>query len=115
MQVAVAGVKHVRAAQRVLLLHLGDEVEHLAQALARNGAVHAVVIRRDASDRRERSLAPRPEAKPLGLVSRDGATYGAGLLQHRLHARDLVLYLGFGAIGLAEQDRSRLEVITRRH
>src|SRR4051812_39606981 len=42
MQVAVAGMEYVRAAQAVFLLQAGDELEHLAKALARDRAVHAV-------------------------------------------------------------------------
>jgi len=69
MQVAVAGVENVRAAQAVFLLHRADELEHLAQALARDRAVHAVIVGRDAPDGWKRALAPRPEAQPLGLVA----------------------------------------------
>src|SRR5882672_6793954 len=41
VQVAVAGVEYVGAAQAMLLFHLGDRAQHRAELLARDGAVHA--------------------------------------------------------------------------
>jgi hypothetical protein len=41
MQVAVAGVEDVGAAQAVFLRQLGDARQHMRQVLARDGAVHA--------------------------------------------------------------------------
>src|SRR3546814_10551746 len=61
MQVAVAGVKDVGDAQAVARAELAHALQHQRQARARDGAVHAVVVRRDAADRREGRLAPGPE------------------------------------------------------
>ncbi len=58
-------------------LHAGDGRSTSRQALARDGAVHAVVVGRDAAHRRERGLAPRPEAQALGLVARHADLGGA--------------------------------------
>ena len=61
MQVAVAGVEDVGDAQAVLLRHLAHPRSTRGSVLARDRAVHAVVVGRDAADRRERRLAPGPE------------------------------------------------------
>ena len=65
MQVAVAGMEHIGDAQAVLLRHLFHLGQHLRQPGARNGAVHAEIVGRDAADRRERRLAAGPEQQPL--------------------------------------------------
>ena len=57
MQVAVAGVEDVGAAQSVFALHLLDAPQHPPDLAARDGAVHAVVVGRDAADRGKRRLA----------------------------------------------------------
>ena len=115
MQIAVAGMEHIGAAQRIFCFHGGDEPQHLAQALARDGAVHAVVIRRNASDRRKRRLAPGPEFQALRLVLRNAEIVGAGLLQHRGHARDFFLHLLRGAVGFTQQQRGRTQVVAGMH
>jgi hypothetical protein len=104
VQVAVAGMEHVGAAQLVLLLHLLDGEQDVGQPLARNGGVHAHVVRADAPAGRERVLAPAPEAQPLGLIAADGYGGGAAGRQHRTHARDLFLDLFGRAVALAQQD-----------
>src|SRR5262249_35996154 len=98
VQVAVAGVEHVRAAQAVFLLHPRDEFQDLAELLSRDRAVHAVVVGRDAADRGERRLAPRPETLPLGLRARDAYRGRAGALEQRAHARDALLDLLASAV-----------------
>ncbi len=70
MQVAVGCVKHVRARQLILLGQLADACEYAGDALARNGAVHAVVIRRNAPHRGECRLAALPQAEAFLLVVR---------------------------------------------
>jgi hypothetical protein len=113
VQVAVAGMEYVRAAQAVLLLHLADESEHFAQALARNGPVHAVVVGRDAPDRRERRFAPRPETQAFRFITRHAHARRPGTLEHGVHARDLVVDLFRRAVRFAKEDRRGLEVISR--
>src|SRR6185437_193283 len=71
MQIAIARMEDVGDRQSAGLRHLADTAEYLRQAVARNGSVHAVVIRRDAPDRRERRLASRPELQPLALAAGD--------------------------------------------
>ena len=71
MQVAVAGMEHVRAAQAVLRSQRLDAAQHLAPGAARDRAVHAVVVGRERPGGRERRPCARPKALPLGLV---GAT-----------------------------------------
>ena len=48
--------------------HLGDAGQHVRQLAARDGAVHAVVVRRDAADRREGRLAAGPERQAFGII-----------------------------------------------
>ena len=102
MQIAVAGMKDVHAAQIVLALHLDDGGQHPAQVLARNGAVHAVVVGRDAPGRREGILAARPEAQALGLRLRNADRGGAGASQHLIDATDFFLDFFGRAIGLGQ-------------
>ena len=65
MQIAVAGVEHVGDPQTVARRHFPHPRQHQRQLAARNGAVHAIVVRRDAPHRRKRRLAPGPERQPL--------------------------------------------------
>src|SRR5262249_49608050 len=67
MQVAIAGVKYIGYPQAVSSRHLLHPVQHLGQASARDGAVHAVVVGRNAADGWKGSLASRPELCPLLL------------------------------------------------
>src|SRR5260221_12728838 len=71
MEVAVAGMKDVGDAQPIVVGQDPHARQHLGQAAARNGAVHAVVIRRDPPDRGEGSLAAGPEGKPFLLALAD--------------------------------------------
>src|SRR6516165_10890829 len=67
MQVAVSGVEHVGDCEPVLIGELAHAGEHLGEAGARDSAVHAVIIRRDASHRGKGGLAPGPEQRPFLL------------------------------------------------
>ena len=68
VQVAVARVEHVQAAQRVFGFHFGDGLQDVGQALARDGRVHAHVVGADAARRRKGVFAPAPEFQALGFV-----------------------------------------------
>ena len=61
VQIAVAGMEDIGDAQAVFLRQLAHAGEHARQFLARDRAVHAVIVRRDAADRRKRRLAAGPE------------------------------------------------------
>ena len=111
MQVAVAGMEDVEAAQAVPCRHRADGDQHLGQAAARDRRIHAQVVGADAAARRKGVLAAAPEAQALRLVLAGGQPRRAGRLQHRRHARDLVLDLGRRAVALAEQDGGRVEVV----
>jgi hypothetical protein len=52
--------------------------QHLGQPLARDGAVHAVVVGRDAADRRKGRLAPGPEAQRSASDCETRNVAGAG-------------------------------------
>src|SRR5579864_6909942 len=64
MQIPVARVEDVQALQAILALHLRDGPQHLAEFAARDGAVHAVIVRREAPRRGKSVLSSRPEAQP---------------------------------------------------
>jgi hypothetical protein len=112
VQVAVAGVKDVGAAQAILGFHAGDRAQHLGQALARNRAVHAQVVGRDAADGREGRLAPGPEAQAFGLVARDADAAGAGALEDTADALDFLGDFARRAVRFAEQDGGGVHVVT---
>ena len=76
MQVAVASVKHIGDPQAVLPGQLADSGEDLGQPAAGDGAVHAVVIRRDVPQGRKSRFAAGPDADPLLFGLAD---------PHRLH------------------------------
>ena len=106
MQIAVAGVEHVGDAQAVVRRQFADALEHLRQPRARDGAVHAVIVGRDAPDRRERGLAAGPEQQPLLLRRRYLAGDGLAVARDRLDARDQVIDLGLRAVELDDQSAS---------
>ena len=111
MQVAVAGVEDVGAAQAEFARQLVDAQQHVRQRPARDRAVHAQVVGGDAADRGERRLASRPEQQPLALVLRHA---DLGRSRRREHAPDLGHLRGdlLGrAVGLDQQDGLRVERI----
>ena len=117
MQVAVAGVEHVRAAQAVLLLHAPrSRCSTSRQALARDGAVHAVVVGRDAADGRERGLAAGPEAQALGLARARRACASRRSPRSTAFMRSISSATSSRrAVGFAQQDRCGVEVVAGVH
>ena len=91
--------------QAVLLGKLGHAVENLRQSAARNGAIHAVIVRRDSPDSRERRLAPGPETLALGLGIGDAERDGASRLGNDAHPLDQFVDLGLGAVEFDNQQR----------
>ena len=105
MQIAVAGMEHVGDAQAAFGTHLGDARQHMRQLLARDRAVHAVVVGREPAHRRKGGLAPGPEPEALRLVL-GGTDFGcAGGLEYRVHGGDVVRHLLVHAVNLAQQQR----------
>ena len=111
MQIAVAGMEYIHAAQAVFGRQRGDCIEHRRQRFLRYRAVHAVVIGRHPPCSRKRSFAPGPEAQAFGFVLRNADFGGAAVAQHRGHARDFLIDFGVVAVGFAQQDRHRIERI----
>ena len=111
VQVAVTRVKHVAAAEAILVLHLANRQQDVGQALARDGAVHAHVVRADAPAGRKGILAPAPEAQALGLVLADGNGGGTSRAQHLAHAADFLFHLLRRAIAFAQQDGGGIQVV----
>ncbi|CAI8810606.1 hypothetical protein EMIT0373P_20256 [Pseudomonas chlororaphis] len=104
VHVAVAGMEHVGHPQLVFGGQRGDGLEHPRQCAARDGAVHAVVVRRQPAHRREGVLAPGPETHPLGFVAGLADLDGTGPFEHRADPVAVVVDIGFDTVQLAQQD-----------
>ncbi len=115
VQVAVARVEHVQAAQAVLLLLFGDEPQRLRDAAAGHAAVEHVVVGGKPPDRCERRLAAGPEPGALRVAARDVDPGGARGPEHLGHARDLLVHFLGRAVRLAQQHRLRVEVVAGVH
>src|SRR5690625_7580703 len=76
--------------QPVFILHRSDGIEHLTQALARNRAIHAQIIRGNAPCRRKRRLAPGPKQLTLLLGTGDLDSGRAILPQKRPYPSNLL-------------------------
>src|SRR5690606_29824593 len=68
VHIAVARVKHVRHRQTIFGGEGGDVPQYLRERAPGNGAVHAVVVRRDPPYGGKRVLTPRPEPLAVGFV-----------------------------------------------
>ena len=115
MQVAVPRMKHVHAAQIVLRLHDFDRKEHLRELAARDGRIHAHVVRTDASRGREGVLAAAPEFQALRLVAAHLDARCAALGEDAAHRGDLLLDFPGSAVALTEQDGCRGQIVARVH
>ena len=115
MQIAVARMKHIAAAQLVFLFHLGNCQQDVGQALARDGAVHAHVVRADAPRRGEGILASAPKAHALGFAVAHRNRGGTGGGEHRAHAANFFFHLFGCAIALAQQNGGGAQVVTGVH
>ena len=114
MQIAVAGVEHIGDAQAVLRLHLFHAPQDVADLFAGYRAVHAVIVGRQASDRREGGLAPGPEQQPL-LFGLAGAAGGRAMARgDRLNCCDEMIHLGLAAVELDDQQALRRRADSRR-
>ena len=112
MQVAVAGMKHIGDAQAVFRRHVLHAAEHQRQLGARDGAVHAVIVRRDAADGRERGFAAGPEQQPLLFGIGDAIRYRSTLPGDVLDAFEQMIDLGARAVEFDDQQRLDVERIT---
>ena len=92
-----------------------DPVEHGGERRARNRAVDAIVVGRDASHGRERGLAPGPEAQALRLVARAADVGRAARAHHLDHPRGLVGDFLVRAVGFGQQDRLGFQVVAGVH
>ncbi len=115
VQIAVARMEHVHAAQPVLGLHALNGFEHVGHALARNGAVHAVIVGRDAAGGGKGVFAPAPEAQTLGLAFAAFQLGCAATRQHFGHAADFFFDLFWRAVALAQQYGLGFQVVARVH
>ncbi len=87
-------------------------VQHLGQLAARDRAVHAEIIGRDAPDRRKRRLAPGPEYQALLFRIRGAQGRRAALrCAISLTLLDQVVDFGLGAIEFDDQQRLDIERI----
>ncbi len=115
MQVAIAGMEHVGAGKPIFDGQFAHALEHQRQLGARDGAIHAVIIRRDAPDRREGRLAAGPEQQPLLLRIGDAAGRGPAVARNSLDPRDEMIDLGLRAVDLDDQQGLDVERIAGMH
>ena len=111
MQVAVPGMKYIGDREPMGLRHFPHPPEYEWQPRARDRTIHAVVVRRDASDRRKSRLAAGPEQKPLRFRGRDPAGQRAALRGDRLDPRQQVIDLDLRAVELDDQQCLDIERI----
>ena len=113
MQVAVAGVEHVRHRKLVVLADLAHRGQHLGQPGPRDHAVVQVVVGLDPPERPDRALAAGPQE--LALRRRLRFSHRVALVPgedvgDRVHQ----LARGFGdAVDLDQQNRARIGRIAR--
>jgi len=111
VQVAVAGVEHVRHRQAVLARQPVNAGQHLGDVPARNGAVHAVVVGREAPDGGKSRLAAGPHPEAFGFILGRAHFGGALPEQQFAHPRDALRDLLVGAVEFAQQDGRGLDRI----
>ena len=115
VQVAIARVKYIGAAQLVFLFHLGNGQQNVGQSLARNGGVHAHVVGADAARCRERIFTATPKTQALGFVFADGDGGGARPKQDIAHAANFFFNFFWCAIAFTQQNSCGVQVITCVH
>ena len=115
MQVAVPRVKHIDAAEPILMFHGLNRAQHLSQALPGYRRVHAHVVRTDPAGGRERIFAPAPESQALRFARADLDACRAALPQHLCHAPDLFIHLEFRAVAFAKQYRGCGKIVACVH
>ena len=101
VHVSITRMKHIGATQAILHFHLLYGLEHVTELLARDRAIHTVVVGRDPTGRWEGILAARPEGHALGLRLRHLNANRTTVLEHLNHATDFIFDLGRGAIRFA--------------
>ena len=111
VQIAIARVKHIGTAQLVFLFHLRNRQQDVGQALARNGAVHAHVVRADAATGGECVFAATPKAQALGLALAHRNRGSAMAAQHRAHAGNFFFHFLGRAVAFAQQDGGGVQVV----
>ena len=100
VEVTVASVKDIGDPKAVAGNDGADLAEHRTKLAARDGAINAIIIRRDAPHGGKRRLAPSPEQQALRLVG-GGAQMGAVVgIRNGGDAGKLIVHLRRAAIGL---------------
>ena len=108
VEIAVAGMKDIGDPQIVFLRQGLHARQHLGQFLAGDRAVHAVIVRRNATDGGEGGLAAGPEGGALLLRLRDAAGNSAIFVADRFHLGEEMIDLGLRPVEL--HDEKRLDV-----
>ena len=111
VQVAVACMEHVQAAQLVFLFHLLNGLQDVGQTLARDGAVHAHVVGADAARGGERVFAAAPKLHALRFVAAHGDGSCTAAAQHFAHAANFFFHFFGCAVALAQQNRGGAQVV----
>ncbi len=111
MQIAVASMKDIRHPQAIAHRHLGHTFEDQRQLTARDGAIHAVIIGRNAADGREGRLAAGPDQQAFSLGIADPDRAGAVGLGNDTHPLQQVIDLDIRPIQLGDQQGLGIERI----
>ena len=115
VEVTVASVKDIGDPKAVAGNDGADLTEHRTKLAARDGAINAIIIRRDAAYGWKRRLAPGPEQQALRLVgggAQVGTVVGVG---DGGDAGKLIVHLRRAAIGLGNHQRFDISGIAGLH
>src|SRR5687767_3180378 len=113
MEVAVAGVEHVRDPDAVSLRYLAHRAQYVGQPRARDDAVLHVVSGRQATHRRERALASSPESVAFERRRRPPKRCRAVRAADLLDARGGVVESVAQSVDLHQQNAARIEWVAR--
>ena len=111
MQIAIARMEHIGDPQAVLLATSRASAQDERQRAARDRAIHAVIVGRDAADGRERRFPARPEQLALVSLLLDAGVVIAPFAAQSLRRADQMVDLRPAAIELHDQQRLDVERI----
>src|SRR5690606_30595257 len=105
-------MKHVGDTQPVSLGKLPDSCEYMGQGMARDGAIHAVVIGRNSANCRKGIFSAGPELLTFGFVTGDSYLDGAGFLQNLFDCRNVFFYVQRFSVQLTQENRLVISRVT---
>ena len=103
VQITVARMEYIGHAETIVLRQLSNTLQHLGQSAARDGAIHAVVVRSNAAHGGKGSLAAGPESQPLRLARGTAARLCGVAHRQPLDVPDEVIALGRRAVDFDDE------------